>query len=103
MLAQQVPLLGRHVPVAAALLEIRRHCRARGVGAVIRWLRALAAGHPARRSTGLLSLRMGEVRRMQTGKRERQHQCNPRRSHDRPRLLGRFVPFVTRQPATSGT
>ncbi|SOT39532.1 hypothetical protein F01_210157 [Burkholderia cenocepacia] len=103
VLAQQVPLFGRHVPVAAALFEIGRHGGTdRHIGGTI-GLRRFAARQLARRCALLGALRIREVRRIWTGKRDRQHQCNPGRSHDRPRFFGRFVPFVTRQPATSGT
>ncbi|CAI8691347.1 hypothetical protein EMIT0111MI5_120071 [Burkholderia sp. IT-111MI5] len=103
VLAQKVALLGRHVPVAAALFEIGRHGGTdRRIGGMIGLLR-FAARQLARRRTLLGALRIREVRRIWTGKRDRQHQCNPGRSHDRPRFFGRFVPFVTRQPATSGT
>ena len=103
VLAQQVPLLGRHVPVAAVLIEIGRHGGTnRHLGGTV-GLRRLAARQLARRCALLGALRLREVRRIRTGERDRQHQCNPGRSHDRPRFFGRFVPFVTRQPATSGT
>ncbi len=109
MLAQQVAFLGRHVAVAATLVEIG------GNGGTARLVEAieLRIARRGRRQAGtrglvrrpapLGALGASEVRCKETGEHDRQCARNPGGSHHCSRFSGRFVPFVTRQPSTSGT
>ncbi|CAG9227289.1 hypothetical protein BGLA2_420018 [Burkholderia gladioli] len=105
MLAQKVAFLGRHVAVAATLVEIG------GNGGTARLVEAieLRIARRGRRHAGtrglvrrpapLGALGASEVRCKETGEHDRQCARNPGGSHHCSRFSGRFVPFVTRQPS----
>ncbi|CAM2154865.1 hypothetical protein PT2222_310078 [Paraburkholderia tropica] len=108
VLAQQAPLVGRHVAVAAALVEIGRN----GVALIdVRsGTRRHVVAHPTNGRPAAVAGRTGPVteglgvcrRRIQCSHDAAgQRQSNHGVAHCRPDPSHRFVPFLTRQTATS--